>query len=99
MVCGRKVFGEMIQNDKREQRSIPQKCGCEAALCEGRVALGTPLSAGDCADQILFTSGSGIAQSRASSGSSGKGKQLRVFLHGIPITKATLKLPTNHRYI
>lgn len=81
-----------IQNDKGEQRSIPYKCSCEAELCEGRVALGTPVSASvllDCADQILFTSGSGIAQSGASSGSSGKGKQLQVFLHGIPTTKAT----------
>lgn len=86
----------MIQNDKEEQRSIPYKCSCEAALCEGRVSLGPPLSAEDCADQILFTSGSVIAQSRASSGSYGKGKQLLVFLHGIPITKATLKLPTSN---
>lgn len=76
-----------IQNDKGEQRSIPYKCSCEAALSEDRVALGTPLSGGDCADQILFTSGSEIAQSRPSSGSSGKGKQRLVFLHGAPITK------------
>lgn len=79
----------MIQNNKGKQRSIPYKCSCEAALCEDRVALGTPLPGGDCADQILFTSGSGIAQSRAASGSSGEGKQLLVFLHGVPITKAT----------